>query len=142
VPNPQHPIARGVKPWSIGSEEFNLIQRLPDDPRRTILFTAMSANAPTPEAAGAKPDAMAWAVQRGGGGRGFVYTGLHFHAHLSERNVRTAVLNGIAWAAGLEIPPEGVQGSLPEGFPTTVPAAPSRGGRAGAAPAPSPTPNK
>lgn len=133
VPNPQHPIARGVKPWKIGSEEFNLVQRLPDDPRRTSLFTALSPTA-APDTPGAKPDPIAWAVQREGGGRGFVYTGLHFHAYLSNPDNRTAILNGIAWAAGIEIPPEGIQGTLPEGFPTSVPA--GRGGGRGPAPAP------
>ena len=130
VPNPQHPIARGVKPWKIGSEEFNLVQRLPDDPRRTLLFTAQSpsAAAGTP---GATPDPISWAVQRAGGGRGFVYTGLHFHAYLSDPDNRTAILNGIAWAAGIEIPAEGVQGPMPEGFPTGVP---SRGGGRGRGP--------
>jgi type 1 glutamine amidotransferase len=141
VPNPQHPIARGVKSWKIGSEEFNLIQRLPEDPRRTVLFTAMSSNAPSPEAAGGKPDAMSWAVQRADGGRGFVYTGLHFHAYLSDPDNRTAILNGIAWAAGIEIPAGGIVGKMPDGFPTSVPAFPARGGRgqggaSGAAPAP------
>ncbi|MEO7412606.1 MAG: ThuA domain-containing protein [Opitutaceae bacterium] len=136
VPNPNHPIARGVTPWKIGAEEFNLIQRLPEDPRRTLLFTAMSQNATAPNAAGAKPDAMAWAVQREGGGRGFVYTGLHFHAYLSDPNNRTAILNGIAWAAGIEIPAGGIVGKMPEGFPTSVPAPPARGGPPGAAPAP------
>jgi type 1 glutamine amidotransferase len=125
LPNPQHPIARGVKPWKLGSEEFNLVQRLPEDPRRTLLFTAMSPTA-AQDTPGAKPDPIGWAVQREGGGRGFVYTGLHFHAYLSDPNNRTAVLNGIAWSAGIEIPAEGVQGPMPAGFPTSVPA---RGGR-------------
>jgi type 1 glutamine amidotransferase len=127
VANPAHPIARGVKPWKIGSEEFNLVQRLPADPRRTALFTAFSptAAAGTP---GSVPDPVGWAVEREGGGRGFVYTGLHYHAYLSDPDNRTAVLNGIAWAAHIEIPAEGVQGPMPEGFPTTVPA---RGGARG-----------
>ena len=137
VSNPQHPIARGVKPWKIGSEEFNLKQRLPEDPRRTILFTATSAMA-APGTPGATPDPMSWAVQREGGGRGFVYTGLHYHAYLSNPDNRTAILNGIAWSAGIEIPAEGVQGPMPAGFPTDVPARGGRGrgpGAPGAAPA-------
>jgi type 1 glutamine amidotransferase len=131
LPNPQHPIARGVKPWKIGAEEFNLVQRLPDDPRRTAVFTAMSSLA-APNTPGTAPDPIGWAVQRAGGGRGFVYTGLHYHAYLSDPNNRTAILNGIAWAAGIEIPAEGVQGPMPEGFPTDVPA---RGGGRGRGPA-------
>jgi type 1 glutamine amidotransferase len=137
LPNPQHPIARGVKPWKLGSEEFNLVQRLPEDPRRTALFTAMSPTA-APDTPGAKPDPIGWAVQREGGGRGFVYTGLHYHAYLSQPDNRTAILNGIAWSAGIEIPKEGVQGPMPEGFPTDVPARGGRG-RGPGAPGASPT---
>ena len=52
--------------------------------------------------------AVAWAYDRPGGGRGFGFTGAHHHHNYRDDNFRKAVLNGIAWVAGLEVPPGGV----------------------------------
>ena len=42
------------------------------------------------------------------GGRGFGFTGLHSHDNLSNDSFRTALINGVAWVAKLEIPKDGV----------------------------------
>jgi len=49
-------------------------------------------------AAGA-PHAVAWAYERPKGGRGFGYTGGHFHANWENANARNTVLNAILWSA-------------------------------------------
>jgi hypothetical protein len=51
---------------------------------------------------------MAWAYERPGGGRGFGFTGLHKHANLADDDMRTLLLNAVAWVAGLEVPADGV----------------------------------
>ena len=44
------------------------------------------------------PQVVAWAYERPGGGRGFGYTGGHFHANWENDNARQLVLNAITWA--------------------------------------------
>ena len=94
-----HPILRGVTPWT-ADEEFFTKERLPDDPRRTILLTGTAAdgvNSP-----------LSWAVQRDGGGRGFVMTGMDIHKNLLVESHRRILLNGIVWAANRKVPAGGM----------------------------------
>jgi hypothetical protein len=110
APPPQaasHPILRGVKPWSYRDEVFCRFH-LPVDLKRTELLIGTPAKAPT----GAQ--VASWAYEREGGGRGFVYGGVDFHDNLATvEDYRRFLLNGIAWAAGLEVPEGGVQSSVP-----------------------------
>ena len=45
------------------------------------------------------PQVVAWAYERDGGGRGFGYTGGHYHANWENDNARDLVLNAIEWVA-------------------------------------------
>ena len=56
---------------------------------------------------------VAWARQRSDGGRGFGFTGGHWHWNWAHDQFRKLVLNGIAWTAGLEIPPDGIPSRTP-----------------------------
>ena len=47
------------------------------------------------------PQVTAWAYERQGGGRGFGYTGGHFHANWDNDNARNLVLNAIEWSVEL-----------------------------------------
>ena len=120
APPPQgasHPILRGVKPWSYRDEVFCRFH-LPVDLKRTELLIGTPAKAPT------GPQVASWAYEREGGGRGFVYGGVDFHDNLATvEDYRRFLLNGIAWAAGLEVPEGGVQSSVPA--PATATAGPS-----------------
>jgi hypothetical protein len=55
-----------------------------------------------------KPQVMAWAYERSGGSRGFGFTGLHKHANLGDDNMRTLLLNAVAWIVKLPVPAGGV----------------------------------
>jgi type 1 glutamine amidotransferase len=105
----RHPILRGVQPWTYRDEIFCRFL-LPDDARRTDLIRA------TPRAARLHvgPQIAAWAWQRDDGGRGFVFGGLDFRDNLALDNYRRFLLNGIAWAAHLEVPKGGVQSPTPD----------------------------
>jgi type 1 glutamine amidotransferase len=106
--NPDHPILRGVKPWTYRDEVFCKYW-LPNDPRRTDLLVA------TPEKSPIGPQVASWAYNRADGGRGFVMGGLDFHDNLSTvEDFRRFLLNGIVWAAGIEVPAGGVQSKPPE----------------------------
>jgi type 1 glutamine amidotransferase len=105
--NPEHPVLRGVKPWTYRDEMFCRFM-LPVDLKRTNLLIGTPAKAPT------GPQVVSWAYERPEGGRGFVMGGVDFHDNL--RNVedyRRFLLNGIVWAAKMDVPVEGVQSTPP-----------------------------
>jgi type 1 glutamine amidotransferase len=53
-----------------------------------------------------------WSRRRSDGGRGFGFTGGHFHKNWGDDNFRKVVLNAILWIAKAEIPPDGVQSTV------------------------------
>ena len=99
---PDHPICRGWKAFTAKDEYYYQIRFAPDDNRVTPIMTArLPKDKPASET-------IAWAVQRKGGGRGFGFTGGHFHANWKIKPFRTMVLNAIVWTAGMEVPKNGV----------------------------------
>ena len=53
-----------------------------------------------------------WATERADGGRGFGFTGGHFHRNWGDENFRKIVLNAILWTAKVDVPENGVQCSI------------------------------
>ena len=100
LPSPSHPIVRGIAPWSY-REEYYLNELMPPDPRRTPLLSV----APTD---GGPGGVVAWAVERPGGGRGVVTTGMDFHDNLKNEPHRRFLANAILWAAKVDVPAGGV----------------------------------
>ena len=105
--NAQHPILRGIKPWTYEQEEFFFKERLPEDSRRTPL---LAVTRPT----GGDAEVVSWAVERSGGGRGFVFTGSDFHKNLAIEQHRRMLLNGILWAAKIDVPAGGAACNVPD----------------------------
>jgi hypothetical protein len=139
-----HPIWNGVKPWSARDEVFCRFM-LPNDKRRTNLLLATPQQ--DPQRIG--PQISSFAYQRDDGGRGFVFGGQDWRENLAHDDHRRFVMNGIAWAARLEIPAEGIISPVPDVSdmtPSSRPFGPRGGAPAGArggAPAsgtPAPTP--
>src|SRR5438132_13990835 len=56
-----------------------------------------------------EPEHVMWAIQRPDGGRGFGFTGAHYHKNWGDENFRKTVLNAVLWIAKMEVPREGVQ---------------------------------
>lgn len=102
----RHPILRGITPWSYEREEFFTEEYLPADARRTPLLNV--TNPATGDSA-----VVSWAVQRAGGGRGFVFTGMDFHKGLLIEQHRRLLLNGILWAAKIDVPEGGASCTIP-----------------------------
>ncbi|GDY20272.1 hypothetical protein LBMAG56_16170 [Verrucomicrobiota bacterium] len=119
---PDHPVARGVKPFSVRDEWYYHMRFVPDEKGVTpILSDLPPLNTAGKnrsdrggnefvhaDVAAGKPQHMAWVYERPDGGRGFGFTGLHVHANLGNDSFRTVLLNGVAWVAKLEIPKDGV----------------------------------
>ncbi|MEZ6130419.1 MAG: family 16 glycoside hydrolase [Planctomycetaceae bacterium] len=127
---PDHPITRGVAPFTI-NDEWYYHMRFADDmdsvipilselpPSETLVKADGSlargegphSNNPHVRAAvleRKEPQHVAWARTRKDGGRGFGFTGGHYHWNWGNRNFRTLVLNAIAWTAHAEVPTGGV----------------------------------
>jgi type 1 glutamine amidotransferase len=106
----KHPVLRGVQPWEYRDEIFSRYFLPPNDQRRTDLILAT----PKHDKQDIGPQIAAWAYQRDDGGRGFVFGGLDFRDNLARDNYRKFLLNGIAWAAQIEVPKEGIETPTPD----------------------------
>jgi type 1 glutamine amidotransferase len=108
----EHPILRGVKPFTTKTENYWKIHFLLDDPRLTPLLTFDPAKSAPP----ARESVVAWAVERKDGGRGFAYTEGHYHSHWQIESFRKVMLNALLWTAHAEVPEGGVESTPPEEF--------------------------
>lgn len=107
----KHAILRGVKPWT-AREEMYARYFLPDNPGRTELLTAKPATATN-----GTGGTVAWAYERPDGGRSVVWGGNDFHdnMHLFPQQ-RRFLVNGILWAAGVDVPRGGANDQMPPEF--------------------------
>ena len=106
-PTPGHPILSGVEPFKMKDEYYYNIRFLDQDPRLQIITVV-----PELEGREKNGNAVAWAVEREDGGRGFSTTMGHSFANWQNSDFRKMVLNGIVWAAGAVIPIEGVEANF------------------------------
>jgi len=125
---PDHPITNGVEPFTI-LDEWYYHMRFPEGQEGvTPILSALP-----PESTLTRPDGphsgnphvraaveageiqhVAWATERPDGGRGFGFTGGHFHRNWQNDDFRTLVLNAIAWTAKAEVPESGVPSETPD----------------------------
>jgi putative membrane-bound dehydrogenase-like protein len=117
---PDHPIARGVEPFSCDDEWYYHMRFREEMKDVTPILTAVppahtlsrpdgphSGNPEVRKKAG-QPQHVAWACERPDGGRGFGFTGGHNHWNWGDPNFRKIVLNAIVWTAKGEVPEKGV----------------------------------
>jgi putative membrane-bound dehydrogenase-like protein len=126
---PEHPITNGVEPFTINDEWYyhmrfpesmeGVTPILTDLPPRETLNREDGPHSGNPYVREAvlqrmEPQHVAWAFERPDGrGRGFGFTGGHFHRNWRDDNFRKLVLNAICWAAQLEVPADGVTTHTP-----------------------------
>ena len=113
-----HPISRGVEPFEIRDEwYFNI--RFTDQPGLAHVLRgkpgkkARSRGGPQIRQNAGREETTLWAFERPGGGRGFGFTGGHWHANWRDDAFRKIVLNAILWSAGAEVPALGVSTPTP-----------------------------
>jgi len=123
---PEHPVTRGVKPFSTNDEwYFNL--RFRDGlrgvtPILIIVPPASTMNRPDGPREGnaavraavaqGTPQTVVWVSDRPAGGRGFGFTGGHFHAGWRNDDQRKIILNAILWLARVDVPASGVNSTV------------------------------
>lgn len=125
---PKHPISKGVKPFSTNDEWYyhmrfkegmkGVTPVLTDLPPATTLTSRQDGpHSGNPHVRAAvlerkEPQHVAWAVEREDGGRGFGFTGGHFHKGWGNDDQRKLVLNAILWTAKAEVPASGVESKV------------------------------
>ncbi|MSU22861.1 MAG: hypothetical protein EXS32_03455 [Opitutus sp.] len=118
---PVHPITRGVKPFKTKDEWYfnmrfrdgksgvkDILVATPSDAVRDGPYVSPKGPYPHIQAAKGRPETMMWAVERADGGRGFGFTGGHFHLNWQNDDQRRLMLNALVWLAKLEVPAGGV----------------------------------
>ncbi len=122
---PDHPITQGVAPFAIEDEWYYHMRFRKNMEDVTPILTAIPpdatrqrkdgphSNNPQVRARVGMEEHVAWAYERPGGGRGFGFTGAHFHWNWANDNFRKIVLNAVVWLAGLEPPAGGVASQTP-----------------------------
>jgi type 1 glutamine amidotransferase len=108
LPTPDHPIARGMKPFRMKEEfYYNLRFADPPDPRVVQLLSVPALGGRAPNG-----NVVAWARTREDGGRSFGTTCGHFYDNWQNDEFRKLMLNAIVWTARIEVPERGVESSF------------------------------
>jgi type 1 glutamine amidotransferase len=126
---PKHPVANGVEPFEVQDEWYYHMRFSEQMMRVTPLLSALppeetlsrkdGPHSGNPQVRRAvleekQPQHLAWAFERGDGkGRGFGFTGGHFHNNWQNDNFRKLVLNAIAWTAHVKVPIAGIASATP-----------------------------
>ena len=121
---PDHPITRGVQPFTMREEWYYHMRFQPEMEGVTPILSAVpplrsltsrskdSDRGSNPSVMAAveagEPQHVAWAYERRDGGRGFGFTGGHYHKSWQHNEFRKVVLNALLWTAKAEIPADGV----------------------------------
>lgn len=122
---PNHPVTRGVKPFSVLDEwYFNmrfrpemkgvtpiLVAKCPDDVRDGPYVYPKGPYPHIMEASG-RDEVMMWVSDQPDRGRGFGFTGGHRHVNWGDENFRKVVLNALLWIARADVPAQGVASQL------------------------------
>jgi len=129
---PVHPITRGIGDFQIRDEWYyhmrfrqgmeGVTPILSDLPPEQTLKRRDGPHSNNPHVRAAvlerkESQHVMWAFERPatlGGGRGFGFTGGHFHRNWQHDDHRGVVLNAIAWIANLDVPEKGVPSFTPD----------------------------
>jgi len=132
---PEHPITRGVRPFQIKDEwYFNMrfaggfsaegaaesagtkfvpiLVAKPSDTVRQGPYVYPKGPYEHIVAASGRAEAMMWAIERADGGRGFGFTGGHYHDNWGNDDFRKTVLNALVWVAKGEVPAAGIASTV------------------------------
>jgi hypothetical protein len=118
---PVHAVTRGVKPFKTNDEWYfnmrfregkagvsDILVATPSDAVRDGPYVSPKGPYPHIQAAKGKPETMMWAVERPDGGRGFGFTGGHYHLNWQNGDQRRLILNALVWISKLEVPAGGI----------------------------------
>ncbi|QEL16946.1 ThuA domain-containing protein [Limnoglobus roseus] len=126
---PDHPISRGVKPFSVRDEWYFNMRFREGMKGVTPILTAVPLDTVRDgpyvypkgpykhiqEAKGKnQAETMMWAADRPDGGRGVGFSGGHVHRNWGNESFRKVVLNALLWICKVEVPKDGVESKVTE----------------------------
>ena len=122
---PKHPVASGVKPFSVRDEwYFNmrfrdemagitpLLTAYPTDAVRDGPYVSPRGPYKHIQEAKGRAEHMMWAIDRKDGGRGVGFTGGHHHRNWQDDNFRKVALNALLWICKADVPANGVESKV------------------------------
>ena len=105
IPDPSHPVTRGIADFDVHDEFYY----------RLKFVQPFSSIIPLVQAdIEGKRETVAWAWQRGDGGRSFGFSGLHFHKNWQHPQYRRLAVQAVLWTLDLPVPDTGVNVDVPE----------------------------
>ena len=124
---PDHPVSRGLSPFSINDEWYFNMRFVEGMKNVTPILSAVAPAETMSRPDGAhsgnptvrkmveekKPQHLCWVFDRKDGGKGFGFTGAHFHDNWANDSFRKTVLNAVCWIAGVDIPKNGMEVPTP-----------------------------
>lgn len=128
---PTHPASRGVRPLAY-RDEFYPTFRFADGGGKLVPILTSELHPQYRDGRYlvedvAEPANVAWAFEREGGGRSFVFSGAHYLRTLDQPEARRMLLDAVFWTAGLDVPDGGVRSGVPVAVPELLPASASAG---------------
>ena len=132
---PDHPVSRGVKPFQLkdewyfnirfandfgaaetvsatGTKYWPILVAKPDDAVRKGHYSWPIGPYDHIVSASGRAEVMMWVVERPDGGRGFGFTGGHYHDNWGNESLRKVVLNALLWISKIAPPPGGVESTV------------------------------
>jgi hypothetical protein len=121
-PLPEHAITRGVNLLHL-TDEWYFHMRFREGMKGVVpILSAVAPESTMARADGShegnpavreavrrgEPQVVAWVCDRADGGRGFGFTGGHYHRNWGNDDFRKLVLNAILWTAKVEVPAGGM----------------------------------
>lgn len=125
---PKHPVTNGVQPFAI-YDEWYFHMRFRDGmngvtPLLATIAPQSTMDRPDGEHSGnpavraevkaGVPQTVSWAATGPNNGRGFGFSGAHYHRNWGNDSFRKLVLNAILWTAHIDVPADGVQSTVTE----------------------------
>jgi hypothetical protein len=115
-----HEVLKGVKPFTAQGDGWLYNLHFADDDKAFVPLLAGKVPDSSRTTAHAKKHAgrdevVAWAYERQNGGRAFCFTGVDLHRNWELESQRKLVVNGILWAAKMEVPDGGAKVELKPG---------------------------
>lgn len=115
----EHPILRGVKPFTAKGDGWLYNLHFADSGKFTPLLVGQvpdkSRTTADAKKHNGRDEIIAWAYERENGGRAFCFTGIDLHKNWELESQRRFVVNGILWSAGVEVPKDGAKVELKAG---------------------------
>ena len=123
---PVHPITRGVEAFKIRDEWYYhmrfaegmkgvtpLLSAVPPDKTRGKPGESSSHGGnPEVQKHMGEVEHVMWCLDRPDGGRGFGFTGGHYHKNWADDNFRKVFLNALLWSAKIEVPKNGFESTV------------------------------